>query len=584
MKRSFLHLCHAVIVLIFLSSIAAAQSQSEEPNTDNAKGTIAGRVVDQNGRPLANALVSVRSYGTSQRGATATTDNEGNFQVSGLEPLAYIVSAALPGYVAMPRDPDANPIGFYRVGDSASVELIKGGVITGTVKSANGDSVVSVLVRAFMIRDNKGQPARYGIPAHARLTDDRGVYRIYGLSPGTYVVSAGGAGNANGYSVDAYGGDVPTYAPSSPRDTATEVSVNAGEETANVDIRYREEAGHTVSGTASGAVATDQPNGFNITISSIFNGTVQASYSFFQAPGVRGFSFSGLADGDYDVTAQQYSPATGWIVSEPRRIKVRGADITGLDLIAKPLASINGSILLEDSKLPECQGKRRPLAGETVIGPWHNEKTVPKDGPQFVWGLGTPTLPDKDGNFALRSLAPGQYRFSVRPMAKYWYLKSISWPASAGSSKLMAPDRPRDAARNWTTVRMGEHLSGLTITFAAGAASLRGQIEASEGKKLASRMFVYLVPAEPENAEDILRYFVSLAAEDGSFGLTNLPPGRYWMTLAAAGESDSNMLSKLRLPDETELREKLMHDGQAAKTEIQFKPCQNVSDYHLAFK
>ena len=148
----------------------------------------------------------------------------------------------------------------------------------------------------------------------------------------------------------------------------------------------------------------------------------------------------------------------------------------------------------------------------------------------------------------------------------------------------MAPDRPRDAARNWTTVRMGEHLSGLTITFAAGAASLRGQIEASEGKKLASRMFVYLVPAEPENAEDILRYFVSLAAEDGSFGLMNLPPGRYWMTLAAASESDSNMLSKLRLPDETELREKLMHDGQAAKTEIQFKPCQNVSDYHLAFK
>src|SRR5438132_9178083 len=101
MKRSFPYLCHAVIVLIVLSSSEVAQSQSDETKTETSKGIISGRVVDQNGQPLASALVSVRSYGP-QRGATATTDNEGNFQVGGLEPFAYIVSAALPGYVAMP--------------------------------------------------------------------------------------------------------------------------------------------------------------------------------------------------------------------------------------------------------------------------------------------------------------------------------------------------------------------------------------------------------------------------------------------------------------------------------------------------
>ena len=99
-----------------------------------------------------------------------------------------------------------------------------------------------------------------------------------------------------------------------------------------------------------------------------------------------------------------------------------------------------------------------------------------------------------------------------------------------------------------------------------------------------SRLFVYLAPAEPDKAEDIVRYFVSLAAEDGSFVLTNLPPGRYWVTAAPAGDSDSNMLSKLRLPDETELRAKLRRDGEAAKVQVEFKPCQNVTDYHLAFK
>jgi hypothetical protein len=575
-----------VIALSFLAASAAAQPQTDEPNNDSAKGSINGRVVDQNGQPLANALVSVRSYGNTTRGGQATTDREGNFHVDGLDALAYIVSATLPNYIATPRDPDATPIGFFRVGDSARIELIKGGVITGSVKRANGDPVVSVQVRAYMIRDNKGQPPRYGISARARQTDDRGIYRIYGLPPGTYIVSAGGLGNVNGYTVDPYGNDVPTYAPSSPRDAATEVSVTSGEELANIDIRYREEPGHTVSGVASAATAMEQPSGFNLTMTSNLNGTSQASYSFFQQPGARGFAFSGVPDGEYDVIAQQYSAANTWTVSEPRHIQVRGADVTGLELIAKPLASVAGSIVLEESKLPECAGKRRPLLSETVIGPWHNEKTVAKDQPPFLYGMGGPTVPDRDGSFVLRNLAPAQYRFNVRPLAKYWYLKSILWPngSAAVSPKSPAPDRPRDAARNWTNIRMGERLTGLTVTFAEGAGSIRGQIDAGEGKKLSSRVFVYLSPAEPEKAEDIVRYFVSLAAEDGSFALTNLPPGRYWVTAAAAGESDSNMMSKLRLPDETELRTKLRRDGEAAKLQIEFKPCQNVTDYHVAFK
>jgi len=119
---------------------------------------------------------------------------------------------------------------------------------------------------------------------------------------------------------------------------------------------------------------------------------------------------------------------------------------------------------------------------------------------------------------------------------------------------------------------MGERLTGLTVTFAEGAASVRGQIDAGEAKKLSGRVFVYLSPVEPERAEDIVRYFASLAEEDGTFILTNLPPGHYWVTAATASSSDSNMMSKLRLPDETELRAKLRRDGETGKLQIEFKP------------
>jgi hypothetical protein len=44
------------------------------------------------------------------------------------------------------------------------------------------------------------------------------------------------------------------------------------------------------------------------------------------------------------------------------------------------------------------------------------------------------------------------------------------------------------------------------------------------------------------------------------------------------------MVSKLRLPDETELRARLRREGEASKLQIELKPCQNISDYQLAFK
>lgn len=573
------------ILFLTLGSAVAAQSQPERKSTEGTPaGKISGHVVNQAGQPLADALVTVRTYGFGAASRTTTTDSDGTFQVTGLDSVAYLISASFPGYVTAPRDPDVNPIGYYRVGESVRLEMIKGGVITGTVTRSTGEPVVVVPVRAYMIRDSKGQPTRYGTPVQERNTDDRGVYRIYGLAPGAYLVTAGG-GRPSAYNVSAYGTDVPTYAPSSTRDTAAEVVVHTGEERAAVDIRYRGETGHAVSGVVNSKLTVDQPQGFSITLVSTFNGISQPSYSSFQPPGDRGFSIYGVADGDYDAIAQSFLPATAeWILSEPRRIKVRGADVTGLELTASTLGSIRGRVTLEDSKAPECKDKRRPLFGETLVTPWHNEKAA-KDQPRFVWALGAPTLPDKQGDFTLRNLAPGQYRFNARPMVRYWYLKSISWQSSSSAlPKAIQETQPADAARNWTTLKAGDRLSGLTITLAEGAASLQGQIDVAEGQSLPSKMFVYLVPAEREKSNDVLRFFTSIVSADRTFEMTNLAPGRYRIVARAVAETESNMLSKLRLPDEAEMRAQLLREAEATNIETELKPCQNVRDYRVPLK
>ena len=582
------HTCIGIVLTLLLTSVyTIGQNRRSSPPDEGtevpATGTITGRVIDDTGQPVPNAAVFIRTFGSDKSGRAIATNREGTFQASGLDREVYFISATAPAYTTQPRDPDSTLEAYYRVGDSVTLVLVKGGVITGSVTTSAEEPVVGVRVRAQMIRDGNGQAPRYGATFRENTTDDRGVYRIYGLSTGTYRVMAGGQGG-NPWELTAYDVDAPTYFHSSLPDRATEINVRAGEETANVDIRYRGEAGHTVSGIASGPQSTE-PSGFTLTLTSTLDGSSQWSNSSSQPPGNRGFVFSGVADGDYDIIALSHLPGGTGALSEPKRIRVRGADITGLEITTKPLGAISGRMVLEDSKAADCKRKRRPLFTETLVSAWHNEKNRPKYQPQFFWYLGGPSSPDKQGNFSLRNLAPGQYQLIPRFSAKYWYLHSISLPSSAAQEpKSTQANRDVDAARNWTTLKTGDRLSGLIIKLSEGAASLQGKITVSEGEQPPARLYVYLVPAEREKADDVLRFFSAPVLADGRITLSNLPPGRYLILAQPALDNAASPLTKLRLPDEEETRAKLRRDAEASRTEIEFKPCQNVTDYQLPLK
>ncbi len=288
-----------------------------------------------------------------------------------------------------------------------------------------------------------------------------------------------------------------------------------------------------------------------------------------------GFSFQGVDDGEYYVTARSFLPNQEWALSASKRITVRGADVTGIELVTKPLGSISGRVVLEETTATECTDKQRPLFSETLVSAWHKETEATKALPRFVWSLGSPVAPDTEGNVSVRNLAAGDYRFVTQFSGKYWYLQSMSLPPSKTQ-----PAKPVDAARTWTTIKAGDRLSGLTITLAHGAASLRGQVALGEGETLPEKLIAYLVPVEREKAEDVLRYFAVAVTPDGKIVFNNLAPGRYWI-LAQTAVDDRSPSTKLRLPDSTEMRSALRRAAEAAKREIEFKPCQNLVDYTL---
>jgi len=270
---------------------------------------LAGRVVGDGGEPLAGVPVFANPRmpgGALRPPQTSITDEEGAFLFPSLEPGLYFVNASVPGYVTETDPLTGRPVNTFRPGDNAFVRLSKGGVVTGSVTDQQGEPLVGVSVRALRVRDLDGRLPPTPLPFTAEdRTDDRGVYRIYGLPPGMYVVLIGGFSATSFSAVSPYGGDAPTFYPSGTRDTAAEVAVRAGQETAGIDIRHREEPGRRVTGTL------DIPPGVAQMLSEISGVGVGRTYagSAMSAGSVgvnlnapnRSFSIEGVADGDYEL-------------------------------------------------------------------------------------------------------------------------------------------------------------------------------------------------------------------------------------------------------------------------------------------
>ncbi len=304
------------------------------------------------------------------------SDPEGKFSFDNLARGAYAVSANAPGYFdPTTLESERNERTYYRPGDSVTIRLSKGGVIAGRVRDAGGEPIIAVRVQAIRVRAlDKQQPNSYTSPngrVYERTTDDRGVYRFYGLLPGVYLVAAGGNGlNSFGPRPSPYDDDVQTFYPATTRDGASELVLHEGQELPDVDIRYRGEPGHAISGRVENAgntpvALTIIPAGFNYVASNRFLSD-RANSNF--------FIFEGLADGEYDLVAEQYTTGatSARTAAASQRVSVRGADLTGLKLTLAPLAAVTGRVVLEAAPQPapwkeQCQSKLDATMGETLI-------------------------------------------------------------------------------------------------------------------------------------------------------------------------------------------------------------------------
>jgi len=550
---------------------------------------ITGRVVNSAGGPLSGAVVYAGSLGgTGTRSQRATVDTNGEFKIDGLEAGLYRLLASAPGFVSAPQQSPTDSQGYYHIGDSVTLRMIKGGVITGTVTGSKGP-LVAVGVYATRVRDEAGKPLTTSMGFRERSTDDRGVYRFYGLLPGAYLISA--AKPRIGFiAPTAYDNDAPTYFPSSTRDTASEVTVGDGEEIM-ADIQYRAEPGHAISGKVAGTV--ESPSQFSLSPSASINLTdVRDRSSLMGTSTVSndnfGFAIYGVPDGEFEVSALQFLQSRDELRSPPRRVTVHGADVTGIILTLAPLASIEGRLVFENDPKAGCGKRRETAARETIVfgrryEPEKKTNVAAKTTPLPEVSLSpinnvSVGVADAKGSFTLRNLPSGLYQIDPRPPASGWYVRSIAIGAAQTATARAAS---LVVARDGLTLKSGERVSGLTVTITEGAASFRGRVIVAEGQSLPPNLRVYLVPAEKESVADVLRFFETRADTDGNFVIGNIAPGHYWMIGRAADRGEPATVKPIR--QDSALRTQVVKEAEKARNEIQLQPCQRIVDYEIRY-
>ncbi|MGZ8847525.1 MAG: MSCRAMM family protein, partial [Pyrinomonadaceae bacterium] len=252
-------ICSLQVFAILIASGTALHAQTPDAKS-KPTGSISGRVTIGD-KPASGIMVVASTQNSSNVAGQATSDMDGNYRINGLPAGQFNIAPAAAVYV-IPTNPlvnmGANPFTnqgrVFNLSANESVEgvdfkLTRGGVITGRIIDADGRPVIEERI-SLMAVDENGTPARGNYARSGNFmmyqTDDRGVYRIFGLTPGRYKVSVGdemGRGNLRGSFQRTFYPDATDVA------RASIVEVSSGGEAKDIDIKVgRRSQTYAVSG------------------------------------------------------------------------------------------------------------------------------------------------------------------------------------------------------------------------------------------------------------------------------------------------------------------------------------------------
>jgi hypothetical protein len=514
------------MIAFLLAALLQVPPRDARPGAATAAGRITGIVTsdEAQARPLRRTRVTL-SGAALDMPRTAITGDTGTFAFDGLPPGRFTVAAAKEGYVGMsfgatrPGRPGRGVPVAAGQSLSLTLRLPRGAVITGTVTDIDGQPAQGIRVEVLTQRYVGGVGERRYVSAGRgviTVTDDRGVYRIFGLPAGDYVVSAQPLTRQAGVPFaelrTLQRGQVSDrsvimatvfYPGAGDVTRAQRVTVRAGEERAGIDIALQYEPLATVSGTVQAAADGLLPSVW-LTVPDDPTGRDPARAV---RPDPEGrFTFAGVPPGRFSVIALPNNrpgapPAAIWSSAE---IIVNGEDIANVSLSLERGLTIAGRVVFE--------GERAPAS---LIGLPIN---VPATTSSANLGRALPPLRlEADGTFRIDGVMPGVYRAfgplqGIRQPIGAWWMTSLT---IGGREVLDAPLDLRQSAGDAvaTFTDKASEISG-TLTDASGAPAPDGVVVAFSTDR---RTWFF----------NSRRVAAARPTRDGRYTIRNLPPGDY---------------------------------------------------------
>jgi protocatechuate 3,4-dioxygenase beta subunit len=337
--------------------------------------------------------------------------------------------------------------------DRVDVALPRGGVLAGRVVDETGEAVVEAEVVAMRMQFQNGK--RRLVPTGRNATtNDLGQFRLYGLPPGEYYVSAS-LRNAGSLLMDVLGpsaaggptgsnqnsGYTSTYYPSTANPgEAQRVALAVGQELSSVDIQLQPVRLAKITGMALGSDGRPMSSAMVMLLPSMKDAMMFMPLGTSRTDKDGNFTITSVTPGDYSLqvqsmaggmvqataggnvmmfnfrTSDDASPSQGNAPAQREfgstAVSVSGEDITGLVITGMRGAKASGRIKFGGTQ-PDGAANARVSAPSTESD----------NGPMPTFG--TSNVKDDD-TFEIADLVGG-HTFRVANAPKGWVLKSVQY-------------------------------------------------------------------------------------------------------------------------------------------------------------
>lgn len=472
-------------LILFLLAAALAEAQ---PQTASLEGTVLNEVT---GAPVPRAVVKLEATPAIKPQPTTFTDAEGRFRFDRLPAGAYSLTARKRGFLDVGDIPRQVPLrvrldsGQHR--GALVYKLTPQAIITGRVFDEFDEPVEGAYVGASVVRRAQGRVSFSGLAGVT--TNDRGEFRLIGLPPGQYLVTAaftpprGAWPSPAGARPESH---VTTFYPSEVDTLAAQpVVVSAGAETAGIDIRLRKLPVARVWGRVSGPVG-GAPRSFELRVLPTRGSAPGVSDNQAVRTGADGaFEIRDLRPGNWILLADAKESGSGNVM-----LAVNGEDVENLRIQLHAGFPLNGTLVLDG-------------ASGGVDWKGHQVVLSPADGSA---ASRREAAVSPDGSFALQVQQPDRYVLSAHaPAQSGLYVASIR----AGGSEVLGREI------DLTSGAPGS----VRIVFRRDGGRLRCSVERSETTDRPPDVAVLLLPAGPSRTVKWI--------EDGAAEFGSLAPGDY---------------------------------------------------------